>query len=136
MERATELIGGLGGEGARWAIAAEKLGEVYETLTGDILIASGVVAYLGPFTNEFRQKQIQKWREKCTSRGINCAENFVLSNVLGDAVSIRAWNIFGLPNDSFSIENAIIIHNSRRWPLMIDPQVLVNNYFSVSIKFK
>lgn len=128
LERATELIGGLGGEGTRWALAAEKLGDVLETLTGDILIAAGVVAYLGPFTHEFRQKQIQKWRKKCISRGVKCAENFILSNVLGDAVSIRAWNIFGLPNDSFSIENAIIIHNSRRWPLMIDPQGQANKW--------
>jgi dynein heavy chain, axonemal len=36
LERATELIGGLGGEGDRWADAAEKLGIVYETLTGKI----------------------------------------------------------------------------------------------------
>lgn len=34
LERATELIGGLGGEGDRWADAAEKLGQLYETLTG------------------------------------------------------------------------------------------------------
>lgn len=128
LERAVELIGGLGGEGTRWAVAAEQLGKVYETLTGDVLIASGVVAYLGPFTSEFRQKQILKWREKCIARGINCAENFQLTNVLGDPVSIRAWNIFGLPNDSFSIENAIIIHNARRWPLMIDPQGQANKW--------
>lgn len=36
LERATELIGGLGGEGVRWAEAAEKLGKIYETLTGKI----------------------------------------------------------------------------------------------------
>lgn len=36
LERATELIGGLGGEGERWFVAAEKLGEVYETLTGNV----------------------------------------------------------------------------------------------------
>ena len=27
-----------------------------------------------------------------------------------------------LPNDQFSIDNAIILKNSTRWPLMIDPQ--------------
>lgn len=128
LERATELIGGLGGEGARWADAAEKLGQVYETLTGDVLIASGVVAYLGPFTREFRAKQIIEWRTKCVSMGVTCAPNFQLQNVLGDSVSIRSWNIFGLPSDSFSIESAIIIHNARRWPLMIDPQGQANKW--------
>ena len=37
LERATELIGGLGGEGERWLDSAEKLGQTYETLTGEII---------------------------------------------------------------------------------------------------
>jgi dynein heavy chain, axonemal len=41
---------------------------------------------------------------------------------LSDPVAIRNWNIYGLPTDSNSLENAIIISKSRRWPLMIDPQ--------------
>jgi hypothetical protein len=28
----------------------------------------------------------------------------------------------GLPNDSFSIDNAIVMSKARRWPLIIDPQ--------------
>jgi dynein heavy chain len=36
---------------------------------------------------------------------------------------VRAWTIAGLPTDTVSVENAIIISKSRRWPLMIDPQV-------------
>lgn len=34
----------------------------------------------------------------------------------------------GLPLDGFSIENAIILFNSRRWPLMIDPQSQANKW--------
>lgn len=41
---------------------------------------------------------------------------------LGEPVLIRSWSIDGLPVDTFSIENAIIVTNARRWPLMIDPQ--------------
>ena len=32
-----------------------NLGVQYENLTGDVLIASGVIAYLGAFTFSFRQ---------------------------------------------------------------------------------
>ena len=53
--RAEQLIGGLGGEKDRWGKAAEDLSHQYENLTGDVLIASGVVAYLGAFTSAFRQ---------------------------------------------------------------------------------
>ncbi len=53
--RAEQLIGGLGGEKDRWSKAAKDLSVQYENLTGDILIAAGVVAYLGAFTSAFRQ---------------------------------------------------------------------------------
>jgi dynein heavy chain len=55
LERAEALIGGLGGEKTRWTQAAKDLGVQYENLTGDVLISSGVVAYLGAFTAVFRQ---------------------------------------------------------------------------------
>lgn len=48
--------------------------------------------------------------------------------VLGDPVHIREWVIQGLPNDSFSIDNAIIVGKARRWPLLIDPQVCDPNF--------
>lgn len=55
LERAEKLIGGLGGEKLRWSQAATDLGSTYHTLTGDILVSSGIVAYLGAFTSAFRQ---------------------------------------------------------------------------------
>ena len=51
-----------------------------------------------------------------------------LSNSLGDPIKIRSWTMTGLPNDSFSIENGIIISKARRWPLMIDPQGQANKW--------
>ena len=53
--RAEQLIGGLGGEKDRWGKAALDLGQQYNNLTGDVLCAAGVVAYLGAFTSAFRQ---------------------------------------------------------------------------------
>ncbi len=46
---------------------------------------------------------------------------FELRNILGNDVQIQDWIICQLPNDSFSIENAIILAKSNRWPLLIDP---------------
>jgi hypothetical protein len=47
----------------------------------------------------------------------------VCCRCLADPIRTRAWAIAGLPTDSVSIENAIIVSKARRWPLMIDPQV-------------
>lgn len=55
LVRAEKLIGGLGGEKVRWTEAAERLQGIYNNLSGDVLVSSGVMAYLGPFTMAFRQ---------------------------------------------------------------------------------
>lgn len=55
LERAEQLIGGLGGEKDRWSQSAKELGIKFINTTGDVLISSGLVAYLGAFTSAFRQ---------------------------------------------------------------------------------
>lgn len=54
-DRATKMIGGLGGEKDRWSQAAKNLQLAYDNIVGDVLLSSGVVAYLGGFTVDFRQ---------------------------------------------------------------------------------
>lgn len=44
-----------------------------------------------------------------------------MRQVIGNDVLIRQWSIAGLPSDNLSVENGIIMFESRRWPLMIDP---------------
>ena len=44
-------------------------------------------------------------------KGIPCSDEFSLIATLGDPVQIRAWNIAGLPTDSFSVDNGIIIRS-------------------------
>ncbi|XP_006892348.1 PREDICTED: dynein heavy chain 12, axonemal [Elephantulus edwardii] len=134
LERASQLIGGLGGEKSRWAQAAADLQIVYENLTGDVLVSAGVIAYLGAFTSGFRQTCVQNWSMLCKEKKIPCSEEFSLSQTLGDPVKIRAWNIAGLPTDMFSIDNGVIVDNTRRWPLMIDPQGQANKWIKNSEK--
>uniref|UniRef100_A0A663MBB4 Dynein axonemal heavy chain 12 n=1 Tax=Athene cunicularia TaxID=194338 RepID=A0A663MBB4_ATHCN len=128
LKRAEKLIGGLGGEKSRWNNAAHDLQEIYDNLTGDVLISAGVIAYLGAFTAGFRQECIKNWNELCKEKNVPCSENFSLNKTLGDPIKIRAWNIAGLPADIFSVDNGVIVNNSRRWPLMIDPQGQANKW--------
>ena len=51
-----------------------------------------------------------------------------LQAVLGDPIKIRDWTIDGLPNDTFSIDNGIMVSKARRWPLFIDPQGQANKW--------
>lgn len=45
-----QLIGGLSDEKVRWQDTVENLENMLDNISGDVLVASGFVAYLGPFT--------------------------------------------------------------------------------------
>jgi dynein heavy chain len=51
-----------------------------------------------------------------------------LESTLSDPVKVRSWQLCSLPSDSLSTQNAIIMDNGRRWPLLIDPQGQANRY--------
>ena len=120
--RAEQLINSLGGEKIRWTEVAGELAIRLENVTGDVLVASGMVAYSGPFTKVFRQEIREDWVEQAGILEIPRSGVFSLLKTLGDPVQIRDWVIQGLPSDEFSVENGIIVDIASRWPLMIDPQ--------------
>ncbi|CAG0883773.1 unnamed protein product [Cyprideis torosa] len=128
LDRAEKLIDGLGGEKERWSRTASTLAEKYDNITGDVLISAAIVAYLGPFTVEFRQRCVSDWVKQALDIGIPCSAQFSLHQTMGDPVRIRAWHLAGLPVDSFSIDNAIIVTHARRWTLAIDPQGQANKW--------
>ncbi|CAF0823905.1 unnamed protein product [Adineta steineri] len=130
LVRAQKLIGGLGGEKTRWTLAAENLQKIYDSLLGDVLVSSGVIGYLGAFTSAFRDETTHDWIELCRKKKLPCsdADKYSLADTLGEPIKIQAWNINGLPKDSFSVDNAVTIQNSNRWPLMIDPQNQANRW--------
>jgi len=128
LERAEKLIGGLGGEQARWSRTAEDLKVAYHNLTGDMLISAGIIGYLGAFTADYRSEICADWQKLLREQNLPCSEKISMQAVLGNPVQIREWLIQGLPNDSFSIDNAIVIENARRWPLLIDPQGQANKW--------
>ena len=128
LERAEKLIGGLGGEQVRWTKESESLGERIERLAGDCALSAGTVGYTGAFTGIYRQQLEGKWRKSLLELGISHTSGVTMRATLGEAVKIQQWKVAGLPSDSVSIENGIIIEKARRWSLMIDPQGQANSF--------
>ncbi|XP_052058680.1 dynein axonemal heavy chain 3-like isoform X1 [Mytilus californianus] len=128
IDRAEKLISGLGGEKERWTKNVEDLTETYDNIVGDVLLSASIVAYLGPFILDYRQECLKEWYRMCKERNIPVSENFSLQANLGNPVKIRDWQIAGLPVDNYSLENALVVMNANRWPLMIDPQGQANKW--------
>ncbi|KAL0226771.1 hypothetical protein P9112_014095 [Eukaryota sp. TZLM1-RC] len=128
LERAASLVSGLSGEKERWEAQITELNEQLRTLPGDCVIASAFLAYGGVFTSELRAELLDSWVTR-VSQSIPTKEPFTsLIDYLGKATDLRSWSIQGLPSDQFSQENGILVTQSSRWPLMIDPQGQANQW--------
>lgn len=86
------------------------------------------MAYLGAFTSNYRKELVDHWVRKCNEVELPLSTNFSLLRVLADPYEIRMWNACGLPRDSVSTENGILVTKAGRWPLMIDPQEQANRW--------
>lgn len=128
LERANALISKLKDEEKNWEKSLQQNREFKKCLVGDIIISSGIIAYLGVFSLEYRDYAIKSWMTLMKTFQIQSTDDFSLQVVLGDGVKIQKWHIDELPQEKVSIDNAIIMENSERWPLMIDPQTQGNNW--------
>lgn len=128
LTRAKKLIEGLGGEKVRFAREAERFADELRYVVGNVVVSAGVVAFLGPFLHHYRQNAVSTWVRMCAANDILVSENFSLERFCGSPIDIQDWKLQQLPSDSFSVDNAVIMRNSSRWPLLVDPQQQANNW--------
>ncbi|XP_017386886.1 dynein heavy chain 9, axonemal isoform X2 [Cebus imitator] len=123
---ANRLVGGLTSENVRWAEAVQNFEQQEQTLCGDILLITAFISYLGFFTKKYRQSLMDgTWRPYLSQLKTPIPVTPTLDplRMLMDDADMAAWQNEGLPADRMSIENATILINCERWPLMVDPQL-------------
>ncbi|XP_029367943.1 dynein heavy chain 6, axonemal [Echeneis naucrates] len=128
LTRAGKLTSALGDEQVRWQESVALFDQEIINVVGNVFIAAACVAYYGAFTSHYRQLLIDQWIKQCQELKIPISSSFSLINILGDPFVIRQWNTEGLPRDTVSTENGILVTGGRRWPLMIDPQDQANRW--------
>ena len=126
--RADQLTTLLAEEGERWANTVKDIEVEISNVIGDILIATAILSYNGPFTGPYRQDLVKSWISQIGEHGIPISDNFDFIKIMGDPISMREWTMNGLPTDTVSLENSIISMKGYRWPLLIDPQLQANNW--------
>ncbi|KAJ1563200.1 Dynein heavy chain 6, axonemal [Cladochytrium tenue] len=128
LGRASKLTQALADEQVRWTESVNLLNEQIEALVGNVFLCAASVAYYGAFTSTYRQELVVQWIRKCQDVGVPVSETFQLVDHLAEPAVVRDWNIQGLPADTLSTENGILVVRGRRWPLMIDPQGQANRW--------
>ncbi|XP_070082665.1 dynein axonemal heavy chain 9 isoform X5 [Equus caballus] len=123
---ANRLVGGLASENVRWAEAVQNFKQQERKLCGDVLLITAFISYLGFFTKKYRQSLVDgTWRPYLSQLKVPIPITPTLDplRMLTDDADVAAWQNEGLPADRMSVENATILINCERWPLMVDPQL-------------
>jgi dynein heavy chain len=134
---ANRLVGGLASENVRWAEAVSDFKEQAKTLPGDVLLTTAFISYVGCFMKRYRIDLMEKyWIPflQTLQFPIPVTPELDPLSLLTDGAQIASWNNEGLPNDRMSTENATILTNAERWPLMIDPQLQGVKWIKASCK--
>ena len=121
--RADVLLKGLSAEKQKWIVCTRMLAAKYTTVTGDVLLSAGYITLLGGFSQRYRARLIQKWAKALTDEGFQCSKEFIFTELFGDSYQIRKWHLNELPHDHVSINNALVIEKTKRFCLLIDPQM-------------
>ncbi|XP_006869595.1 PREDICTED: dynein heavy chain 17, axonemal [Chrysochloris asiatica] len=123
---ANRLVGGLASENVRWAESVENFKTQGVTLCGDVLLISAFVSYVGYFTKKYRNELMEKFWVPYINKltvPIPITEGLDPLTLLTDDADVATWNNQGLPSDRMSTENATILCNTERWPLIVDAQL-------------
>ncbi|TNN78182.1 Dynein heavy chain 11, axonemal [Liparis tanakae] len=126
IELANRLVKGLESENVRWAHSVAQYHEQEETLSGDVLLTAAFISYAGSFSKKYRRElQDNLWMPFLRSQKmlIPMTEDLDPVLMLTDDAMVAQWNNEGLPGDKMSTQNASILTNCERWPLLIDPQL-------------
>jgi dynein heavy chain len=122
LNMANRLVNGLADEKIRWEGNVKTLNVEKMTMIGDALVSAAFVSYIGPFSSEFRYELWRdSWLIDIAERGLPITPGIDPLTVLSTPTDQAKWQQQGLQADRVSNENASIVSECARWPLLIDP---------------
>jgi dynein heavy chain 2 len=92
------------------------------------LLSAAYITYLGQANESVREKVLHEWLSMMRMTEFN------FRNFLSTESQLLTWKKEGLPADTLSMENAIMILNTNRTPLIIDPATQATEWLKFSIK--
>ncbi|KAI5108711.1 dynein beta chain, ciliary, partial [Silurus meridionalis] len=126
IQLANRLVKGLEVENVRWAHSVAQYREQEATLCGDVLLTAAFISYAGSFSKRYRYELLHNlWMPYLRTQKVPVpmTEGLDPISMLTDDATVAKWNNEGLPGDKMSTQNATILLNCERWPLLIDPQL-------------
>jgi dynein heavy chain 1 len=121
-QRAKSLMENLVSERARWEEQSAAFKSQTSSLVGDCVLAAGFLAYIGYFDELNRRSSIvPEWMDLIDACRIDFRRDISVVEYLSRPEDRLEWAANKLPQDTLCMENAIILHRFRRFPIIIDP---------------
>ena len=122
LSAAQDLLDKLGDEKVRWQKQVEQIESQVKSLPFDSLLASAFTIYMSDADEIMRETIMKEWMT-AAKIGIFDYMKFVSTESM-----ILKWKSEGLPGDSLSIENSLMIFNTSKASLIIDPNVQASDW--------
>jgi dynein heavy chain 1 len=121
VARSVQLLANLSSERVRWEESSKNFVNQMSCLVGDCLFAAGFLTYIGFFDHYYRKYLQSEWRDTIDQVSLKMRQEMKFVEFLSSPSERLEWEKQGLPDDELCIENAIIMLNYNRYPLVIDP---------------
>ncbi|XP_078258652.1 cytoplasmic dynein 2 heavy chain 1 isoform X1 [Rhinoraja longicauda] len=128
IEAAEKLIGQLDGEHKRWITQVAEIIEELNTLPKRAQLAAAFITYLSAAQEDQRKASLEEWIK---SSGL---QKFDLRRFLCTESEQLIWKSEGLPSDDLSVENALVILQSKVCPFLIDPSSRATEWLKRHLK--
>lgn len=92
------------------------------------LISSAYLTYMGSQNETVREKTLAEW---CNTLQI---QDYNFRTFLSSETQMLTWKKEGMPADTLSVENAIMITFTEKTPLIIDPAVQATEWLKTNLK--
>uniref|UniRef100_A0A8C5YQN7 Cytoplasmic dynein 2 heavy chain 1 n=1 Tax=Marmota marmota marmota TaxID=9994 RepID=A0A8C5YQN7_MARMA len=128
IKAAEVLINQLDREHKRWNAQVAEITEQLATLPKRAQLSAAFITYLSAAPESLRKTCLEEWTK---SAGL---EKFDLRRFLCTESEQLIWKSEGLPSDDLSIENALVILQSRVCPFLIDPSSQATEWLKTHLK--
>ncbi|XP_035398354.1 cytoplasmic dynein 2 heavy chain 1 [Cygnus atratus] len=128
LKAAEVLINQLDREHKRWSTQVSEITHELSTLPKRAQLAAAFITYLSAAPEDQRKTRLDEWTK---SAGL---EKFDLRRFLCTESEELVWKSEGLPSDDLSIENALVILQSKVCPFLIDPSFRATEWLKTHLK--
>ena len=127
MNAAKNLIDKLSDEKVRWEKQDKAIVLELKAFPVDSTLAAAFTVYLSGSDEKKRKSLLQEWKDLTKAMKFDYLKYMITES------KILKWKSEGLPSDSLSLENSVMIFNTNKTPLLIDPNVQATDWLKINL---